>query len=109
VTQTAQGKTVTKEELLLEIKNGEDVQVVNVLEPEWYKLGIIKGSKKIPLSQISERLNELDMAKEIVTYCGHAQCDVSRVAAEKLRALGFNVRAYEGGIKEWTEYGLPVE
>ena len=101
-------KAVSKEELQQKIKQGK-VQVVNVLEPEWYKLGIIQGSKKIPLSQLEKRLGELDKSKQVVTYCANTQCTASREAAKKLVAKGFDVRAYEGGIKEWKEAGLPVE
>ena len=105
----AQVKTITKEELSEKLKKGEPVQVVNVLSPEWYKLGVIQWSKKIPLSELDKRIKELDKSKEVVTYCASSQCSASMEAAKKLAAKGFKVKAYEGGIKEWTEAGLPVE
>ncbi len=101
-------ETITKEELLKKMKEGK-VQVVNVLDPEWYKLGIIKGSKKIPLDQLEKRLSELDKSGEVVTYCANTQCTASSEAAKKLAKKGFKVRAYEGGIKEWKEADLPIE
>jgi len=104
----AQVETITKEELLKKMKEGR-VQVVNVLDPEWYKLGIIKGSKRIPLDELDQRLSELDRAREVVTYCANTQCTASSEAAKKLAQKGFKVRAYEGGIKEWKETGLPTE
>jgi len=85
------------------------VQVVNVLEPENYKLGLIQGSKKIPLSQLDQRAGELDKDREVVTYCANPQCSASKRAAEKLAAKGFKVKAYEGGIQEWKAAGLPTE
>ncbi len=106
--ETTQVGTITKEELLKEMKEGR-VQVVNVLDPEWYKLGFIKGSKKIPLGELDKRLSELDKSKEVVTYCANTQCTASSEAAKKLAQKGFKVRAYEGGIKEWKEAGLPTE
>ena len=105
----AQVETITKEELSKKLKKGEPVQVINVLSPEWYTLGFIKGSKKIPLSELDKRAKELDKSKEIVTYCASLQCSASMEAAKKLAAKGFKVQAYEGGIKEWREAGLPVE
>lgn len=101
--------TVTKEELLKKINSKEGVQVVNVLDPKWYELGFIKKSKKIPLAELDKRLKELDKSKEVITYCASTQCTASTEAAQKLAAKGFKVRAYEGGIKEWKEAGLPVE
>lgn len=102
-------RTISKEELWGKIQRNEPVQVVNVLQPEHYTLGLIKGSKKIPVSEINQRYLELDKTKEVVTYCASTDCRASREGAEKLSAMGFNVRAYEGGIKEWKEAGLPVE
>ena len=101
--------TITKEELAAKIKNNKQIQIVNVLSPEHYNLGSIKGSRKIPLTELDKRFNELDKKKEIITYCASYDCPASGQAAEKLASLGFNVRAYEGGIKEWKQAGLPTE
>ena len=102
-------KTITKEELAQKLANNEPIQIVNVLSPDYYKLGIIKGSKKIPLDKLDGRINELDKTKEVVTYCANYMCTASREAARNLSKKGFKVRAYEGGIEEWTKSGLPVE
>tara|TARA_B100000315_G_scaffold239094_1_gene257519 strand:+ start:171 stop:548 length:378 start_codon:yes stop_codon:yes gene_type:complete len=102
-------QTISKDELNEKLQSGEAIQVVNVLEPEWYKLGLIVGSKKIPLSELENRFGELDKSKEVVAYCANAQCSASSEAAKKLAEAGFNVKAYEGGIKEWRAAGLPTE
>ena len=94
---------------MAKIKNNDGVQIVNVLSPEHYGKGFIKGSKKIPLEQLDSRLGELDKTKEVVTYCASSECSASMKAAEKLAAKGFKVKAYEGGIKEWSEAGLPTD
>lgn len=99
-------QTITKEALKVQLGK---VQVVNVLEPKWYELGFIKGSLKIPLSQLEQRAGELNKSQPVVTYCASYSCDSSTKAAQWLAAQGFDVRAYEGGIKEWTAAGLPVE
>jgi len=102
-------KTITKEELAQKIKNVQPVQIVNVLDPKFYNLGFIKGSKKIPLDQLDSRLGELDKNIEVVTYCASYDCPASGQAAEKLLTKGFRVSAYEGGIKEWRVAGLPID
>ncbi len=101
--------TISREELLKMIQNKEPVQIVNVLGPEYYNLGFIKGSLRIPLDELDSRLNELDRSKKVVTYCARPECSASRQAAEKLAEKGFNVQAYEGGIKEWKEANFPQE
>ena len=103
---TIRVSTISKEVLKQRLGN---VQVVNVLEPEYYKLGMIPGSRKIPLSQLEGRTGELDKSKEVVTYCANTQCSASSEAAKVLAERGFNVRAYEGGIQEWKDAGLPTE
>jgi rhodanese-related sulfurtransferase len=102
-------ETISKDQLLAKIKNNDGVQIVNVLSPEHYGKGFIKGSKQIPLEQLDSRLGELDKTKEVVTYCASSECNASMKAAEKLAAIGFKVKAYEGGIKEWSEAGLPTD
>lgn len=64
---------------------------------------------KIPLDKLATRSGELDKAKPVVTYCAGTDCHASREAAERLATMGFKVRAYEGGIKEWKAANLPVE
>ena len=102
-------QTITKEELLNKIKEREQIQIVNVLATEHYHLGSIIDSTKIPLDELDNRLNELNKNDEIIVYCASSECPASRKAAEKLAANGFNVKAYEGGIKEWKEAALPTE
>jgi len=107
--QTLEIKTITKDALYDKIKKGETLELLNVLDPQYYSLGAIKGSRKIPLAELEKRSSELDKSKEIVTYCADTSCSASRKAAEMLTEKGFKVSAYEGGIKEWTAANLPVE
>ena len=102
-------KTVTKEELARQLSWNLAIQVVNVLDPEWYALGSIRGSKNIPLAELETRLPELDPSTEVVTYCASDECAASRQAATLLAANGFAVKACAGGIKEWKEAEWPVE
>jgi rhodanese-related sulfurtransferase len=111
-TQGTNGKPtalITKEELNGKIQSGEPIQIINVLEPEFYKLGFIKGSKRIPFLEMDSRLGELDKLKEVVTYCASSESSASKYAAKLLADKGFRVAAYEGGIKEWKEAGLQTE
>jgi len=102
-------KTITKDELKKKIDSKEQVQVVNVLSPDYYHLGFIEGSKRIPVSELNERSNELDKSKAVVTYCASKDCHASLDGAKILESKGFKVEAYEGGIKEWKEAGLPMD
>ena len=107
--KTLEIKVMTKDALNEKMMKGEPFQLLNVLDPQYYSLGTIKGSIKIPLAELEKRASELDKSKEIVTYCAETSCSASRKAAEMLAEKGFKVSAYEGGIKEWTAAKLPVE
>ncbi len=83
--------------------------VVNVLALEAYDKMHIKGSISIPRKDLEGgRWKELDFTKEVVVHCSSYQCEASREAAKFLESEGFQVSAYEGGIKEWAEAGLPT-
>jgi rhodanese-related sulfurtransferase len=102
-------KSVSKDEVAAQLGSGK-MLVVNVLAPPAYDIIHIKGSIPIPLSELKNgRWRELDKGKEIVVHCSSYSCDASREAADFLESKGFNVRAYEGGIREWAEAGLPME
>jgi rhodanese-related sulfurtransferase len=102
-------QTISREELKRKLEQGDNVEIVDVLPPETYAQGVIKGSLKIPLKELEKRYEELDAKQEIVTYCAGPSCSASRQAAEYLAKKGFQVRAYEGGLEKWKEAGLPLE
>jgi rhodanese-related sulfurtransferase len=100
---------ILKEELKKKVDQDETFELVNVLSPDHYGRGLIKGSLKIPLAQLQKRYVELDAKQEIITYCAGILCTASKQAAEFLASKGFNVRAYEGGLDEWIAAGYPME
>lgn len=102
-------KDVTKDELRAKIDGKKPFVLLNVLKPEGYSLGVILGSRKIPLSELEKRLTELDKSKDVVTYCANTGCDASHKAAELLADKGFSVSVYKGGAEEWSAAGFPVE
>ncbi len=69
----------------------------------------IKGAKNVPVDELEKNVDSLDRSKLIVVYCGGPTCPLSGYAFEKLNKLGFNVRAFEGGISEWKSAGYAVE
>ena len=66
----------------------------------------------MPRSKLTELIAQLpnDKNREIVFSCRRPECTRSPMAARWAAALGYtNIRRYEGGWKEWSEKGLPVE
>lgn len=59
---------------------------------------------------VAEQVGGLAHDREIVVYCGQANCDLALKVAEKLQGLGFTrVTAYMGGFKAWDEAGYPAD
>jgi rhodanese-related sulfurtransferase len=111
-------KSISKNELANKL-GSPNLTIVDVLPTtrpaeadkayESYENIHINDSISIPRSDLEAgRWNELDKGKEIVVYCSSYSCSASRKAADFLESKGFNVRAYEGGLKEWAEAALPM-
>jgi molybdopterin/thiamine biosynthesis adenylyltransferase/rhodanese-related sulfurtransferase/molybdopterin converting factor small subunit len=97
------GPEISVEELRLELKKkGGELVLVDVREPHEWEIAHIEGATLIPLSQLPERLAELDGHAEIVTHCHHGARSMK--ALEILRGAGFGkVRSLAGGIDAWAE------
>jgi rhodanese-related sulfurtransferase len=108
-TTTAAVPTIVTGELRDRLSQG-DLQFWNVLTDDYFKGEMIPGSRRVPLDRVGREAAALSKDAEIVVYCAGPQCPQSRLAAEKLLALGFgSVQAYEGGIEEWRSAGHPID
>ena len=85
-------------------------QVINVLDSALFEECHIKGSVNVPYNQLAEYVQQFPKGTELVVYCAHYDCGLSRKAWHLLDTLGYtNIYAYEGGIVEWYQMGYPVE
>jgi adenylyltransferase/sulfurtransferase len=81
---------------------GDDLVLVDVREPHEWEIAHIEGARLIPLSQLPDRLSELDGHAEIVTQCHHGARSLK--ALEILKGAGYGkVRSLAGGIDAWAE------
>lgn len=89
------------EDLKQRLEKKEDIVVLDVRNPDEYKAANI-GGHLIPLSELPQRMGELDPSKETVVHCrGGGR---STKAVEFLQAQGFkNVKNLAGGIVAWAE------
>ncbi len=102
-------QTISKEELKAKMDAGS-VIVINVLSRASFETIHLAGSLSIPIDQLQGgEWQKLDKNKEVIVYCANYDCNESKLAAVFLQEKGFNVKAYEGGIKDWSESGYPVE
>ena len=90
-----------------DIRNRDDVILLDVREDDEFKSGHIPGAEWIPLGQLSSRLNELPKDKTIVAVCRSG--NRSGQATELLRQNGFDAHNMQGGMNSWVQAGFDVE
>jgi adenylyltransferase/sulfurtransferase len=93
---------ITATELKSRLDKGDDIQVVDVREPNEVAIAKIPNSIHIPLAQVINRMGEIDPARETVVHCKMG--GRSARAIEALNRSGFkgNLKNLKGGIIAWS-------
>jgi adenylyltransferase/sulfurtransferase len=93
---------ITATELKKRLDTGEDIQIIDVRQPDEFAFAKIEGTKLIPLGEIVNRMNEIDETKETVVHCKMG--GRSAKAIEALQNAGFkgNLINLRGGITAWS-------
>lgn len=81
-------------------------QIVDVRWPNEWDAGHVEGAVHIPPDELDDRLDELDRDRPVVAVCRTGSR--STLAAESLRADGFDADSLDGGLLAWAEAGLPL-
>lgn len=83
---------ITAIELKARLDAGEDIQLIDVRQPDEYAFAKIDGAKLIPLGEIPSRINEIDPNRETVVHC--------KMGGRSARAIEFMQRSgYTGELK----------
>ena len=84
-----------------------NLQLIDVRQPGETADGVIQDARLIPLTQLSERIRELDPERPTLVYC--AGGFRSMIASSKLEREGFtDVTDLLGGYAAWTGAKQPV-
>ena len=98
--------TLTALELQENLNNGNKPFVLDVRQPEEFRLGHIPGAKLIPLGDLSRRIKEVPADREIVCICATGHRSVP--AVHKLVAAGYTARSMKNGMISWHLAKLPT-
>jgi rhodanese-related sulfurtransferase len=80
--------------------NKKEIELIDVREVDEYESGHIPGVKNIPLSEFTERTNEIAPDKEVVCICRSG--NRSEKACEYLSTLGYKqLSNMIGGMNDW--------
>ncbi|GAB6060563.1 rhodanese-like domain-containing protein [Desulfonatronum parangueonense] len=94
-------KSIDAEQARKVLTEEPDLQIVDVRQPGEYEQGHIAGARLMPIGQLGDLVNELDVAKPTLVYC--AIGGRSRVAAQMLAGKGFDkILNLSGGFKSWN-------
>ena len=93
---------ITATELKQRIDSGDDIQIIDVREPNEYEIARLPNSKLIPLGQVINRMSEIDASRDTVVHCKLG--GRSAKAIEALRRAGFRgqLTNLKGGITAWS-------
>lgn len=93
---------ISATELKQRLDDGNDIQIIDVREPNEFATARIPNSIHIPLGQVLNRITEIDPTRETVVHCKMG--GRSAKAIEALTRAGFagSLTNLKGGITAWS-------
>ena len=81
---------------------GEDIQLIDVRQPEEWAFAKIEGAKLIPLGEILNRVDEIDENRETVIHCKAGMRSANAVQALQRAGFKGDLKNLKGGITAWS-------
>jgi rhodanese-related sulfurtransferase len=81
-------------------------QVIDVREPHEREAGHIGGTRHIELVHLPSEADSIDRDRPVIFYCRAGSR--SAMAAQALRAAGFEAYSMVGGLVRWAGEGRPL-
>jgi adenylyltransferase/sulfurtransferase len=93
---------ISATELKQKLEAGEDLQLIDVRQPDEFAFARIPNTKLIPLGEIVSRMSEIDDSRCTVVHCKMGRR--SALAIEALQRAGFKGELWNlrGGITAWS-------
>ena len=98
--------TINVTELQEMLANGKRPFLLDVRQPEEFRLSHIPGATLIPLGQLGRRIKEVPHGDEIVCICASGHRSIP--AVRKLMAAGYTAISMKNGMIAWQLARLPV-
>lgn len=90
-----------------ELRELDDIVLVDVREPSEYEAGRVPGAVNVPLQTVPDALDTLDPERPVYLICAHGMR--SERAASFLESRGFDTVNVLGGTAAWAEADFPLE
>lgn len=93
---------ITATELKAKLDAGEDIQLIDVRQPDEYAFAKIDGAKLIPLGEVLSRMSEIDATRETVVHCKMGGRSARAIEALQHHGFAGNLINLAGGITAWS-------
>ena len=93
---------IAPSELKQRLDNGDDIQIIDVREPDEVAIGRIPNSVHIPLAQVVNRMGEIDPGRETVMHCKMGGRSARAIDALKRSGFAGKLVNLKGGIIAWS-------
>jgi rhodanese-related sulfurtransferase len=90
------------------MKQGENINIVDVRAAEDYAEGHIPGAVNLPKDKWHS-LDGLRKDKTNVLYCYSHVCHLAATAAVEFASKGYPVMEMDGGFRAWKEHDMEIE
>lgn len=92
---------ISPQELQLNLANGENMQLLDVREPNELEVCRLSGALNIPLGELAEHLIEMDRERRLCLIC-YGGPRAERAARQLLEAGFSKIQVLHGGMKAWA-------
>lgn len=93
---------ITAIELKRLMDENNDVQLIDVRQPNEFAFAKIEGAKLIPLGEIVQRMGELDETKEAIIQCKAGGRSAQAIQFLKMSGYTGRLSNLKGGITAWS-------
>ncbi len=93
---------ITALELKARLDAGDDIQLIDVRQPDEYAFANIVGAKLIPLGEVIARMNEIDPTRETVIHCKMGGRSANAIMALERSGFTGKLSNMVGGITAWS-------
>ncbi|RSK35306.1 rhodanese-like domain-containing protein [Hymenobacter metallilatus] len=99
---------LTAPDLHARLQRGEDIQLIDVRQPEEFAYCRIEGSQLLPLGELASRATEIDPDRPAVLICHHGVRSMQALAYLQHRHELTNLLNLRGGIHAWSQQVDPA-
>lgn len=93
---------ITAKELKNRMDAGDDIQLIDVRQPDEYEFAKIEGAKLIPLGEVIKRMDEIQNDRETVIMCKAGGRSARAIMAMKQSGFEGDLKNLVGGITAWS-------